>query len=61
MSAEKHEQLVADGALCEDGSRIEQCPVCGQQLPEHMTAAALAAAEHAVATPEPVVLTGEST
>lgn len=54
MSDEKHEQLIAEGKLRPDGSRIEKCPVCAQELPEHLTAAALAEAEHAVATPETV-------
>lgn len=60
MTAEKHDWLVAGGKVRADGSRIEQCPVCGQELPEHLTTADLATAEHVVATPAPVVLTGES-
>lgn len=56
MSDEKREQLIAEGKLRPDGSRIEKCPVCAQELPEHLTAAALAEAEHAVATPETVAM-----
>lgn len=34
MSTEKQAQLIADGKLAEDGTRIPHCPLCGQAWPE---------------------------
>jgi hypothetical protein len=39
MSDEKRRELIAAGRLREDGTRIERCPVCGQDLPEGTTLA----------------------
>lgn len=60
MSQEKKAQLVAAGKLRPDGTRIETCPVCGQELPEHLTAAALAAGEHAVGVPDAVAVSAKA-
>ncbi len=56
MSDEKRAKLIESGQFRPDGTRIEKCPVCGQQLPEHMTTAALAAGDHAVAEAEAVAV-----
>jgi hypothetical protein len=32
MSQEKRDQLIAEGKLNKDGSRIERCPTCGTEL-----------------------------
>lgn len=34
MSQAKRDQLIAEGKLAEDGSRVPRCPTCGQELPE---------------------------
>lgn len=54
MSEEKRQQLIESGQLRPDGSRIERCPVCAQELPEGQTAAELVGGGHAAATPGPV-------
>jgi hypothetical protein len=58
MSAEKREQLIAEGKLREDGSRIERCPTCTQELPKGFPVAGSAVgeaeiAEAGVETPAP--------
>jgi hypothetical protein len=52
MSDEKREQLIAEGRLRGDGSRIERCPTCGQELPE-----GLELGQFAVAQPDAVAMT----
>ena len=53
MSDEKRQQLIAEGKLREDGSRIERCPLClrefapGEGLPEPPEGSAVAEAEPA--------------
>ena len=36
MSQEKREQLMSEGKLREDGSRIVRCPVCTQEVPDEL-------------------------
>jgi hypothetical protein len=45
MSDAKREQLIAEGKLRKDGTRIERCPVCTQELPEGFVIAGSGAGE----------------
>lgn len=59
MSDAKRAQLIADGRLREDGSRIERCPTClrefgpGEHMPDADGSAIAEAAEHVAAQVDP--------
>lgn len=36
MSKEKREELIEAGKLRPDGSRIERCPTCTQEIPDEL-------------------------